>query len=250
MKPHRVWTAIIVLLLVATGIGRAQTDTQKTEVWVVITSEVRLIEAPRAEVNKLLPNTAYVMKAPVIQQLQEWVNQKKATILAQPRVTTVSGVQAQVRSVREFIYPSTYEMGAKTTTTETRGTNATTKITEQALPNLTALSPDTFRTREIGTLLNLTPTVSGDNEWIHMTLIPEFSHLSKSMFTRHEMTSPSGKTEVSQPDVYSWNATTSVVLRSGSTVLLAVLDPVSGEQYAGHENVLLVLLTATVNRAE
>ena len=240
-------TAIVAMLLIAPALGRAQ---NASDGGAVVTCEVRMIEAPRAEVNKLLPNTGYVIKEPVLQQLQEWVNQKKAVILAQPRVVTVSGAQAQVRAVRELIYPAEFDLKSKATT-ETHGTNVTIKATEQTAPNQTILFPVGFKTRELGALLNITPTVSGQkNEWINLTLIPELSQLSKIGFVKHEMLTAGGKTEISQPDVYSWNATTSVVLKSGSTVLIAVLDPVANDQYQAHDNVVLVLLTAAVNRAE
>jgi hypothetical protein len=52
------------------------------------------------------------------------------------------------------------------------------------------------------------------------------------------------------PDVYSWALATTAVLKSGSTVLLAILDPVEKEQYIEQENVVLVLLTATVQPVE
>ena len=74
-----------------------------------VTCEMRVVEAPRATINNLLPKNAYALKEDVLRQLREMVAQKKAVILAQPRITCVSGNQSQTKSVRELIYKSEYE---------------------------------------------------------------------------------------------------------------------------------------------
>jgi hypothetical protein len=74
----------------------------------VVTCEVRFIEAPRTEVNKLFSSTDYLLTAEQLRKLDELVNQKKASVLIQPRLNTISGTQAQVRGVREMIYPTEY----------------------------------------------------------------------------------------------------------------------------------------------
>ena len=94
------------------------------------------------------------------------------------------------------------------------------------------------------------PKWSPDGKSIALALTPEVSLLAKPKFIKHVSTSPAGKTEIQTPDVYSWSVATSVVLRSGSTILLAILDPVEKEQYIGTENVVLILLTATVQPEE
>lgn len=219
-----VWMAVV---------GVAQ-DKPKANEPSVVTCEIRFVEAPRADVNKLLPNTGYALKEDVLQKLQAWVEEKKATILAQPRVSTISGTTAQTKAVRELIYLTGNEPPAIAPPgSEVGGAGA-------------GARPEVFKTRELGILFNLTPTIGPDGKWINIAVVPEISHLSRRGFIKQE----TAKRAVSQPDVYSWNLTTSVVLKSGSTVVLAVLDPVGEEKYMRQDNVLIVLLSAAVNPAE
>ena len=222
---------ILTALLSGTVLWVRAQNQQEAPAPTVVTIEVRYIEAPRAEVNTILPNTTYVVKEDVLKVLQEWVYKKKATILAQPRIATISGAQAQVRSVRELIYPTEYEPPTVTTTNATPQA-ATEKTT-------TFPTPSGFKTRELGVLFNVTHTVGPDGRWINITLIPELSQPSKLGIMKYETLSSVGKTEITQPDICSWNLTTSIVLKSGSTVLLAVHDPVNVEQYTAQENVVL-----------
>jgi Flp pilus assembly secretin CpaC len=190
------------------------------------------------------------LKDETLHQLQDLVDQKIAVILAQPCISTVSGVQAQVKSVRELIYPAEFSTPNSASSIAANGTNVMVHATAQAASSAAFLYPGTFKTRELGSVLNVTPTVSADGRWINLTLIPEISQPSKLGFLKHETMTLGGKCEVSQPDIYSWNLTTSVTLKTGTSVLLAVLDPVSDERYVAQENVVLVVLTAAVNTAE
>jgi len=241
---NHILTAIAVAVLAVTGLAADKAAPA------VVTSEVRVIELLRTDANKLLTNNAYVLKPETLRQLQELVDQKKATTLAQPRVTTISGAQTQVRDVRELIYPSAYlpaaASAAKTSGASTNAAHQTTSTGTSAV----ALYPSEFKTREVGIILNLTPTTDETGTWINVTLVPEVSQLSNNKFLEHRTTTPAGAVTVEQPDVYTWNITTSIVLKSGSTVLLAVHDPVKNDTYHGHETVVLMLLSATINRAE
>ena len=104
--------------------------------------------------------------------------------------------------------------------------------------------PGSTRTRELGILINLTPIASQDGKRIDITGIYEVGVLSKLGLM--ETMAPGAP----QPDVYSWNMTTTVAVKNGATVLLAVVDPVANGKYKAHENVVLFLLTAAVNRPE
>jgi len=209
----------------------------------VITCEVLLIELPRLDANRLVPNTGYVVRAEALQQLQELVNDRRATILAQPRLATINGVQAQIKAVRELIYPSEFEASG---TPSINASNVTIQVSHSPM----TVSPASFKTRELGVILNYTPTVGSDGNYLNIALTPEFSQEAKSGFVQHEMHSPAGKTVVGQPDIYSWNAATSIVLRRGTTVLLGMFDPVRDGQYLAQEKVVLMLLTANVNAVE
>ncbi len=90
-----------------------------------------------------------------------------ADTLSAPKITTVSGQQAQIRSVQEFIYPTSW---AQPTATSSGG-----GVTGGGAVAVTPSIPSSFQTREIGVLLNVTPEVGADGYTINLTLAPEVS---------------------------------------------------------------------------
>ena len=88
-----------------------------------------------------------------------------ANLLQAPRVTTLSGEQAQILVTREFIYPSAFtdpQVVAGTATAGGSGGSA-----------FVGPSPSEFTTREVGVVLNVRPTVGDDEYTVSMTLTPE-----------------------------------------------------------------------------
>jgi general secretion pathway protein D len=144
-----------------------------------------------------------------------------ADVLSAPKVTTISGVQAQIKVVQEFIYPTEYS--------EPQTGNG----------GITPSIPSSFKTREVGVVLNVTPTVGADNYTINLTLIPEVSEFlgfldysPGNVTTIISSNSTGGGTGnavqnvpivIKQPLFSSRNVTTSVVLWDGQTVVLGGL---------------------------
>jgi general secretion pathway protein D len=162
-----------------------------------------------------------IMTNPQFQVVIKAISQKKSSdILSAPKVTTVSGNQAQIRVVQEFIYPSEYSQPSA-------GGNV-----------ITPSIPSAFKTREIGVLLNVTPTVGADNYTINLTLIPEVSEflgfLNYSPGTVSQTSSEvvNGVAtnitqqipyKIVQPLFSSRNVTTSIVIWDGQTVVIGGL---------------------------
>lgn len=223
----------------------------------VVVCEVRYIEVGRDEANQLLGSSDYVLKPEQLRRFDELVAQKKATILAQPRLVTITGNQAQVRSVRELIYPTEYGAPSpadsqNTDSSTATGSNVTVNVTinngPTGSPNFArrrpaAWVPMSFRTREVGTILNATPTVLPDGKRIACTLVPEVSLFAG--YEQFDGYTEHGKMRVPQPVFYTYNTQTSVVMPSGTTALLAVND---AEHLPNHDKVLLVTLSLTVTR--
>jgi len=157
-----------------------------------------------------------ILGAPDIQFMINALAQKKNTdVLSAPKVTTISGAQAQIRVVQEFIYPTEFS----TPTVGTAG-GSTTSV------------PQAFRTREVGVILNVTPTVGADGYTINLTLVPEVSEFRGFIdysppTTRSTSTNSTDTTEVGyniiQPLFETRNLQTSVVIWDGQTVVLGGL---------------------------
>ncbi|MFH0909211.1 MAG: hypothetical protein V1929_10650 [bacterium] len=139
-------------------------------------------------------------------------------LLSAPRVTTRSGVQAQIQVVQEIIYPTEFE------TTQPQF-NDTGNVTTPPV-----VTPGSFETRETGVILNVTPTVGPDGYTIDLTLVPEVSELVEWIQYGSTLTIPrsSGGEQtftfnIPQPIFSSRNVTTSIVIWDGQTVVMGGL---------------------------
>ena len=75
-------------------------------------------------------------------------------LLSAPRITTRSGEAAEIQVVQEIIYPTEFESEAEVFDLgEDQGEVAIVTVT-----------PSNFETREIGVILNVTPTVGPDGQ--------------------------------------------------------------------------------------
>jgi general secretion pathway protein D len=150
------------------------------------------------------------------------LSQKKSVdVLSAPKVTTIGGSPAQIKVVQEFIYPTEF--------TQPQVTAAGGGSTGGGAVGVTPSIPSTFKTREIGVLLNVTPQVGADGYTISLTLIPEVSEFLGfinyggpfSIATAGETVTATNV--VNQPLFSSRNLTTQVVVWDGQTVVLGGL---------------------------
>ena len=134
-------------------------------------------------------------------------------LLSAPRVTTRSGVNAQIQVVKEIIYPTEFE------TTQPQF-NDTGNVTTPPV-----VTPGSFETRETGVILNVTPTVGPDGYTIDLTLVPEVSELVDWIQYGSTIALASGSFtfNIPQPIFASRNVTTSIVIWDGQTVVMGGL---------------------------
>jgi general secretion pathway protein D len=160
-----------------------------------------------------------ILTDPQFQLVIKALSQKQsADTLSSPKVTTVSGAQAVIRVVQEFIYPT--EFTAPTVSTSGGGTGGS------AAAGVTPSTPGSFQTREVGVLLNVTPTVGADGYTINLTLAPEVSQFLGFINYGSPIGLASGNNvvtvanDIKEPLFSSQNLQTSVVLWDGQTVVL------------------------------
>jgi general secretion pathway protein D len=147
-----------------------------------------------------------------------------ADLLSAPRVTTRSGVNAQIQVVREIIYPTEFE------TTQPQF-NESGNVTTPPV-----VTPGSFETRETGVILNVTPTVGPDGYTIDLVMVPEVSELVDWIQYGSSISIPradpvtglfSGDQtfvfNIPQPVFASRKVTTSIVIWDGQTVVMGGL---------------------------
>ena len=177
-------------------------------------STVNAVVDSVASFQGVLNNAQFTMVVNALAQ------KRSADVLSAPKVTTISGAQAQIRVVQEFIYPSEYSQ--PTISGDSDGTPPTPSF------------PTAFKTREVGVLLSVTPTVGSDGSTINLTLVPEVSAFI-GMLDYSPSLKPNPASDIAtnrqdrvaykiwQPLFETRNVTTSVVIWDGQTVVLGGL---------------------------
>lgn len=164
---------------------------------------------------------ASVLTNPELQVIINALSQMgNADLLSAPRVTTRSGVNAQIQIVDEIIYPTEFNTEVTSLQSETEG-GAT--VTERFV----VVEPGQFTTREVGVILNVTPTVGPDGYTIDLTLSPEVAELIDWIQYGSEYGQRADGTPIRaniiQPTFSSRNVTTSIVVWDGQTVVMGGL---------------------------
>ena len=151
---------------------------------------------------------------------------------------TLSGINMVLEDVEEVIYPTEFDLLEPPS-----GTNA-----PPAGAGFSPVQiPGAFETRETGVILNVTPTVDSGNEIISLQVLPEMSSLVEWIdYGRDQKESlPAGAAQpphFPQPVFRSFNATTSLTIRDGSTLGQCLgRDPKTGDY------ILLFLQAEVIN---
>ncbi|NQT81503.1 hypothetical protein HQ563_00650 [bacterium] len=153
-----------------------------------------------------------IMTEPDFQFVWHAINQRDwSDLLSAPRITTVSGQQAQIEVVQELTYPTEYD-------TETinigGGLGGTTNLVSGEVFMVT---PGNWEKRDVGIILNVTPTVSADGRMITLVLMPEVTDLVKWINYGNEIY------PINQPIFETRNVTTTVHVEDGETIVLGGL---------------------------
>jgi len=133
---------------------------------------------------------------------------KRSKTLSAPRVTALNNQTAQIRVVDEFRYPTRYEVSL--VQFDINGDGDFDDAGETEFVNV----PKDFQKRDVGILLNVTPSVGDDMKTVTLVLAPEVSSFSQFRDLGGGVT---------VPEFTSSQLTTSVVIEDGQTVVLGGL---------------------------
>jgi general secretion pathway protein D len=140
-------------------------------------------------------------------------------LLSAPKVTTQSGVQANIRVVTEYIYPTAFDVqpiAGQTTTAGGQGGSVGAVVT-----------PQDFETREVGVILEVLPTVSPEGQMISLELSPEV--VTEPTWRNYGSTYTSfdqngnmieQTLNMEQPFFHSRRLRTSLLIYNGATVVM------------------------------
>ena len=185
------------------------------------------VDFPHKDIERL--TRAHPTPAPSSQDILQLWKSGKGTLLHALKLTTQSGVNAQIQAVSEHIYA-----------TEFRTPSSTNATGEDSAP---LPVPGLFDTRESGVIFNVTPTVEPDKRTLTLVLAPELT--SKPEWRSMSVTGNDahGKQihlSVPQPTFHSRNLTTSIVMADRSTQVLGGMENPTGD------GITYLFITATL----
>jgi len=137
---------------------------------------------------------------------------KRSKTLSAPQVTTLNNQTAAIKIVTEFVYATRYEASVKREDLNSDGdfNDVVSGTRETRFVNV----PQDFVTKDLGIILNVTPSVGKDLKTITMALKPEVSE---------KKTDDTFGGEIKLPRFTSRYLTTTVVIEDGETVVLGGL---------------------------
>jgi general secretion pathway protein D len=155
-----------------------------------------------------------VLTNPELSVVLNAISQKGGSdLLSAPRVTTRSGVNAQIQVVKEIIYPTEFDLTQPTVNSDGDVTMAP------------IVTPGSFETRATGVILNVTPTVGADGYTIDLVMAPEVAELVDWIQYGSVITvvNESYQFNMPMPVFTSRNVATSLVIWDGQTVVMGGL---------------------------
>ena len=137
---------------------------------------------------------------------------KKTKTLSAPQVTPLNNQTAALKVVTEFVYATQYDASVKKEDLNGDGdfADVVSGVRETRFVNV----PQGFVTKDLGILLNVTPSVGRDRNTIILALKPEVSE---------KKTDDTFSGEVTLPRFTTRSLTTTVVIEDGQTVMLGGL---------------------------
>jgi hypothetical protein len=185
--------------------------------------QVEFIEVPHATLTRLLmdPRTGG-NDTDLRKELAALSEKGEATVVETMLVIARSGQKATVESIKEFIYPTEYEPA------ELPNEIHITQDGEKTIPDVkdlaTGPTPTAFETRNLGSTLEIEPTIGDDSNIIDLRFMPEIVYHTGND-TWAEWKGRHGDASVRMPHMFTARINTAVTLINGRTLFVAALSP-------------------------
>lgn len=203
--------------------------------------QIEFVEVPHETLTKLLflakPTSSDDTK--LRQQVQEMVSKNEAKVLETQFVVAKSGQKATTEAIHEFIYPTEYEPPM------TEEERKKLDISRASFPYNPA-TPTAFDTRNVGSTLEIEPTIGENNKLIDVRFIPELIwHTGNTVW--HEGKDSAGNPfKTAMPDFYAVRLNTSLTCVTGKYTLAGVISPKDDKGEADMSRKVMVFVKCDV----
>lgn len=161
--------------------------------------------------------------------LEQLIDKGNAELVETIWVRSANGQRATLESVRWDTYPTRYKHPALSHSGGTSNSNAKNERTDAINPeiHMTAAMPATFDMRNVGTTIEIDPTLSSGQKIISLNLVSEIvSRLEDQYFTRTGFEQSAwGVENILMPNFYTMKDTTQIEVAPGKCNLLGIHTP-------------------------
>lgn len=187
-----------------------------------VLTQVEFIEMSHEQMTTLLANPEASKSSTALRKkVIELIKAKKAEIIDTQIVISRSGEKSTTESITEFIYPTEYEP-PYTPTTAKADNGSENKVSNKYIS--TPPTPTAFETRNLGSTLEVEPTIGENNHYIVIRLAPEIVyHVENIQWATWK--DQHGETNIQMPTFYTLRVTTALTLANKQPCLVAALSP-------------------------
>ena len=172
-------------------------------------------------INDRVMTVASVLTNPELTVIIHALSQSGNTdLLSAPKVTTKSGYEETLKVVKEYIYPTSFEVqgisGNNNNNNNVGGNNQQGRVGG-------IVEPSDFETREVGVVLSVLPEVSPEGQMINLEMRPEVVGEPEWFNYGSEYTDADGNVQtlnMPQPFFNSRSVQTSILVYNGATVVM------------------------------
>lgn len=178
-------------------------------------------------------------------RVAELIKEGKASVMETMVCTARSGQKATSESIQEFIYPTEYEPAELPEKVEVDGKEDEGGISQTRRDLAVGPTPTAFETRNLGSTLEIEPTIGVDSRIIDLRFLPEIVyHVGNEVWA--EWKGQQGNAHVQMPKFYKLSLNTSVTLIAGNPMLVGALSPKDEQGKPDFSRKLMVFVTADV----
>lgn len=216
----------------------------------LIQVQVEYIELSHEDVSKLMyKRTPKAGGSELRDKVQELVEGKKAKVVETLVCMTTSGQAATTASQREHIYPTEYEPAELPNQVEVDFAGA--KATPQDLSQLiTPATPTAFETRNVGSNLEVEPTLRTNGRTIQLKLAHESVLHTGQAIWQQTKDSLGNDNKIQMPLFYSVNLKTMLACQDGAYMLVGLLSPSGEDGEVDYEKKLMIFAKCDVVKDE
>lgn len=208
--------------------------------------QVEFIDVPHEQLTELMfGEKPAANDGELRKQVAQLVKDGKATIAETMICVTRSRQKATTESIEEFIYPTEYEPAEISIESSSKEKDTKEPAKEVVRDNATGPLPTAFETRNLGSTMEIEPTLSDDGKTVDLRIVPEMVHHVGNQIWA-EWKGEHGNTPVQMPIMYTVRLNTFVTLATGQYTLLAALSPKNKEGFPDATRKLMVFVKADV----